>query len=72
MPGKKSTKRTHAAALRAANMKAEGHTTPEIAEAVGRDPKRVETLVLLGERLRQVESTTIEDGATIYESHKRG
>ena len=53
MPGKGATKRAHADAIRAANMRAEGFTTRQIAEVLGKEPERVKAIVLLGERLKQ-------------------
>ncbi len=53
MAGKNAGLRAHADAIRAANMKAEGYTTRQIAAALNKEPERIKALVQLGERLKQ-------------------
>ena len=53
--GSGATKRARANAMRAAKLKAQGWTTRNIAEAIGKKPEQVKALVLLGERLQQLE-----------------
>lgn len=43
--------RAHADAIRAANMKAEGYTSRQIAESLGKKSKQIKGIVLLGQRL---------------------
>lgn len=49
--GNGATKRYHADAITAAKLKAQGWTTRNIAETLGRQPEQIKTMVLLGERL---------------------
>lgn len=49
--GKLHNERSHADARRAALLKAEGHTTREIAKQLAIEPKQVRGRILLGERL---------------------
>lgn len=49
--GSGAKKRAHADAIRAAKLKARGWTTRNIAETIGKQPKQIKALVLLGERL---------------------
>jgi len=60
MSGSGYEKRRQADAIRAANMKANGRTTREIAEAIGVKPEQVKNRVLLGERLKGMTSNVME------------
>jgi len=51
--GKLSQKRAHADAIRAVKLKAQGWTTRNIAETLGKKPEQIKALVLLGERLKK-------------------
>ena len=54
MPGKLSQQRSHALAIRAANMKGEGFTTRQIAQIVEKKPEQIKAMVLRGQRLQTV------------------
>ena len=51
--GRQHTKRAHADAIRAANMKDEGYTSRQIAQLTGKQPEQIKSLVLLGMRLKE-------------------
>ena len=55
MSGSGAIKRSHAIALRCAKLAAQGWTYRNIAEAVGKRPEQIKSLVLLGERLKESE-----------------
>lgn len=57
MPGAGSRKRTHADARRALSLKNQGLTTRQIADAMELRQERIKPLILLGERLAQVEES---------------
>ena len=55
MAGKLATKRAHAEALRAAKLAGYGWTHREIAELIGKRDDQIKALIILGERLQQVQ-----------------
>lgn len=57
MSGSGAAKRQRADAIRAAKLAAQGWTTRNIAEALGKRPERIKALVLLGERIQQAQET---------------
>jgi hypothetical protein len=54
MSGSGAHLRQNADAIRAAKLKAQGWTSRNIAEAIGKRPEQIKALVILGERLLQV------------------
>ena len=54
MSGSGAVKRKHALALRVMRLSYEGWTHRNIAEAIGKKPKQIKALILLGERLQEV------------------
>ena len=55
MSGSGAIKRNQALALRCADLRSQGWTYRNIAEAVGKKPEQIKNLVILGERLKGCE-----------------
>lgn len=52
----KTGKRYHALSKKAAELAQQGFTHRAIAEAIGKQPEQIKAMILLGERLKQVEA----------------